>query len=497
MRRYSVDESVMRIATSAIPAVISLLALGGCKDKELDASDRPGAGEACVPDVDGADHAGCDGDLVCQPTTEGAHVCAGSIELRGSVVDALTDAAIPGALVAALDATGAPVGDAVETDAEGAYVLKIVGLRNPDGSLADAAAWTLFGAAADYAIFPGGIRPAIPIDARDATAAQVEDVAVIENATTTIGLIPLPDEARGGKTVTGTVGGEEPGGTLVVAEGGPVPAPYTIADQSGHYVLFNVSSSATEIRGYRVGLELEPAAIGSAAVDLRVLDEDPAALAAVTGSVNIVNAQGGSATSVVLVPTSVFDPTFERGPVPLGLRAPAPPDAPSISGAFTIPGVPSGQYQVLAAFENDGLVRDPDMNIAGTAIQMVSVGDSGTAAVAASFKITGALEVIGPGADNPETVTTAPMLRWADDSSEDRYEVVVFDALGNEVWKDDNVPGESGNAVVETPYGGPALTAGMAYQFRATSFRDQGGGSTAIARTEDLRGVFVFAPAGP
>ena len=44
---------------------------------------------------------------------------------------------------------------------------------------------------------------------------------------------------------------------------------------------------------------------------------------------------------------------------------------------------------------------------------------------------------------------------------------------------------------VEVTYGGPALTSGMYYQFRVTSFKDTPNGSTALSRTEDLRGVFV------
>ena len=40
-----------------------------------------------------------------------------------------------------------------------------------------------------------------------------------------------------------------------------MPAPYTIADRSGAYVLFNVQSSVTSIRGYRRGLELEAATV--------------------------------------------------------------------------------------------------------------------------------------------------------------------------------------------------------------------------------------------
>src|SRR5690606_20849628 len=214
------------------------------------------------------------------------------------------------------------------------------------------------------------------------------------------------------------------------------------------------------------------------------------ALPPVSGSVNIVDAPGGSATSVVLVPVSVFNEALERGPVPFGMRAPAPPEAPTVTSGFSIPGIPPGRYKVLAAFENDDLVRDPDMGIAGTTIQEITVADDAVS-VSESFKVTEALEVVSPGAESPEIVTSAPVLEWADDASEDRYEVVVYDAYGQLVWEDRAVPRVTGSSTVKVQYGGP-LQPGMVYQFRATSFRDMGGGS-AISRTEDLRGVFEVA----
>src|SRR5439155_1171747 len=103
----------------------------------------------------------------------------------------------------------------------------------------------------------------------------------------------------------------------------------------------------------------------------------------------------------------------------------------NVSGAFTIDNVPEGTYKVLAAFENDGLVRDPDPNIAGTQIVTVKMPSPGMdVALGSSFKITEALQVFGPGAGDPEAVLTAPTLRWADDSSEDFYTVVVYNAYG-------------------------------------------------------------------
>ena len=192
------------------------------------------------------------------------------------------------------------------------------------------------------------------------------------------------------------------------------------------------------------------------------------------------------------------DVAIVRGEVPRGLRTPlsGPPD---VSGAFSISGVPEGRYVVLAAFENDLLVRDPDPNIAGTQIVTVEMPTPGIdVALSDSFKITEALGVVGPGADDAEQVSSPPTLRWLDDSSEDFYTVVVYNAYGDLVWclseqlpncDGPNIPGVSGQAEVTVPYGGP-LELVMYYQFRATSWRSPGGKPGPISTTEDLRGVF-------
>jgi hypothetical protein len=97
-----------------------------------------------------------------------------------------------------------------------------------------------------------------------------------------------------------------------------------------------------------------------------------------------------------------------------------------------------------------------------------------------------------PGSENPEVVEAEPMLQWGDDTSEDLYQIVVFDALGNIVWEIEQA-GNSAGETVELAYGGPALVSGMYYQFRVTSLRL--GGTLPISRTEDLRGVFVHGEA--
>lgn len=481
---------------------ISLISMLGCAEQSVDVSGEYAAlGEACLrsnaPSTGEELPPLCAEGLVCElvgasgDASSAATVCADPVELRGLVFDALTDLPIAGARVAALDATGTPVADVTITDPTGSYILRVPAYRANDGTLAEGLHWTLFVSAADYQPFPAGLRPALPIHAEDAIADA--SVHVVENASTQVALLPMPLDAAGGRTISGRIGiaGDDVAGTLVVAEPGP-SAVYTLCDASGQYTLFNVPPGEVTITAYRQGVFAQPVVAPSGLldpIDLPLLG-GPEALVTVQGSVNIVNAPGGSATSVVLVPASVFNEALERGPVPWGLRAPGAPLAPSITGAFAIEAVPPGRYKILAGFENDELVRDPDTGIGGTGIPEIEVGGSDVA-VSESFKITQALAVVSPGAQAPEVVDGPPVFRWVDDSSEDFYTVVVHDAFGSLIWEDNAVPRVTGMTHVEVMYAGPALTDGMYYQFRATSMRDRNDGATPISRTEDLRGVFV------
>ena len=90
-----------------------------------------------------------------------------------------------------------------------------------------------------------------------------------------------------------------------------------------------------------------------------------------------------------------------------------------------------------------------------------------------------------------QQVGGTPTFVWQDDSSESGYHLRVFDAFGVLVWEDPDVPSHQGSPhEVRVTYGGPALEPGMYYQFRATSYQDDG----PISTTEDLLGVF-FLPA--
>ncbi len=280
-------------------ALISCVGLaGGCKDEEL-----PVAGEladACTP----SDESPCAAGLICETRAGGsgeeAYICAGPVEIHGMVIDALDEAPIADARIIALDDTGAPVSDVAISDADGHYTLPIAVPRDSDGNPATALTLTLSGTALDYQIYPSGLQPAFPVSTADVM--EVEDdpdddlddhLSVIENASTTVALLPLDDPS--GFTVSGRVASETDGtgGTLVVAEGSA--GTYTIADRSGAFTLFNVATGSNTIRGYRGGLQIVPETVDvSADVDGVVLELAGDGLGTVRGSVNIVNAPGGA-----------------------------------------------------------------------------------------------------------------------------------------------------------------------------------------------------------
>lgn len=406
--------------------------------------------------------------------------CFAPVVVEGRVVRAdNVDTGIKGARVVGRDENGAPVSQGIAvTDADGKYSLRVPATRASDGTptLPDV---LLRADAASFATFPSGLRVAIPVDV---TSPALKDGQYrVANDSTTIALDALPD-ASGLGTVSGKVLAENAGGTLVVAGGATA-----IADRDGTYVMFNVPAGDQEVRGYATGLSLEPAqATVKADAETKGVDlaASKAALGSVSGDVSFVNASAQE-TSVVLVVESTFNDMLKRGEVPRGLRA-FP-----VTGKYSFADVPAGDYVVLAAFENDELVRDPDTSIGGTAIQHISV--TGAGVDVPGFKITGALDVVGPGAKDPEVVKGDVTFEWDDDSSEDGYEVTVLDTFGNEVWKDTEVPRVTGSATVTLAYGGPTLTSGY-YQFRAVSWRSdkKSGGRTYISATEDLKGVFII-----
>ncbi|MCP4601407.1 MAG: hypothetical protein GY847_12930 [Proteobacteria bacterium] len=435
---------------------------------------------------------GCPDGTVCERTAfgESETACFYPVVIRGKVSDLKTGDGIQGALVIARDANGAAMGSVAETEADGTYALPVATTRNDEEGGFEGAVLTLRVDAAGYASYPGGFRPSMPVDLDSAQTSDDDDnddddsstELTVQTPTTDVALIRLPGDTENIGTISGVV--YEGFGALVVAKGSS-GAVTGVADAVGNYTIFNVPAGSMTLNAYASGKQYEPLGVDISTyenvtgADFAVVDRPTAT---VTGSVNIVNAPGDSVTSVVLVVEATFNDNFKRGEVPPGLRAG------EVTGAFTIEGVPDGQYVVLAAFENDNLVRDPDTSIAGTQIVHIET-KGGTLAVPNSFKVTEALEVKNPGAEAPEAVSGTPTIIWADDSSEDNYAVVVYDAFGQFIWEDDSVPRVTGSQWVEIEYGGPALEKGIFYQWRTTSIKK----GIPISTTEDLRGLFYVS----
>lgn len=450
---------------------------------------------ACDP----TSQSGCDDGLICENVQDGEPSCFAPVLLQGRVFDLDDDSGIAGARVVALDVNGAPRSSVVVSGTDGAYELAVPHTRMADGTPVGVEV-TLRADAPDYQTFPGGVRQALPISTAGATRSG--DGWVLETAQTDIGLIAQPSGGGTG-AIRGRVASNGGAGVLVVAETssgtGSAKGYSAIADRDGDYKIFNLPAAAYTVKAYSKGVnytsvDVDVTAGSEAVAHLDIDSARPAS--SVSGSVNIVNPGEGKATSVILVVESTFNEALVRGETPPGLRAPDPGTAPDVSGQFTITGVPEGRYVVLAAFENDLLVRDPDTCIAGTAIVRQEVVSGMDVTISTSFKITGSLDVIGPGANGPEMVTGRPTFRWKDDSSEDLYRIIVLDAFGQTVWSNDNVPRVTGGDVsVPYPMDAPELQPGMYYQFRATSVRKPpmtSGSGCAISQTEDLKGVFYL-----
>jgi hypothetical protein len=456
----------------AATALVAVLSACGDEDGRKDPS--------CDPD----DAASCAAGLICERVGEADLQCLTPVMVSGRISDALNGAGLVGATIVGIDANGAARTRVARSGVDGKYELPVSVRRSASGApIADAI--TLRVAAADHQTFATAPRSALPIDLSLAQASA--GTYAIQNAATDVSLVPLPEAQRGGTTVEGTVVSGTRGGVLLLATAGSQARASAISDQDGAFVLFNVKPGTYTLEGYRAGVAFEPKPVEVASGGLSgvTLTAGSAQLSTVSGSVSLVNAPGGLTTSVILAVASTFDPLAVRGEAPAGLRVA------NVSGAFSFPQVPPGRYAVLAAFENDLLVRDPDEGISGTDVVFVDVGATGAAVnLDQNFKVTGALGVVSPGAAGVEQVQRGPLsLIWNDDSSEDGYELRVYDALGKLVHENNQVARVTGSATVQYALDASSFTPGMLYQFRVWSFRRD----SYVSATEDLKGVFQIA----
>ncbi len=464
-----------------------------CEDNGVCLFDREKGDYYCVAACDPTLPDACDDGYTCEPISDQGNrtACVTKVYLKGKVLDLTTDAAVKDALVMAQNTTDGSGTDVAKTASDGSWKLEIRVPRNSHGDPATGAIYILYASAKNYLPYPSAFRPAIPVTLTQfdpETADDPHSAWQFSSPLTDIGLLPVKENEKDRPSISGTVS-DAGSGALVVAECATPPCPYGYTDKQGGFTIFNVAAGDYTVAAYRKGLYRERKSVTVASSDVKDITLGPVDFAGgtVTGSVNIVNAPGGSQTSVVLIPESTFHETLVVGIIAPGLRAPEPPIAPNITGSFSITGIPEGRYVVLAAYENDGLVRDPDPNIAGTQIVHFEISATETTKQLESFKVTEALAVVKPGATGPEEVSGIPIFEWADDSSEDAYTFKLYNTYGDLVWEKD-LPGESGSETVTLTYEGPALQSGMYYQWKVTSIRKGG----PISTTEDLLGIFFF-----
>jgi hypothetical protein len=444
-----------------------------------------GGPKECVP----GDESSCPPDQACEAVQgRDKRLCFAPVALSGKVFDLDSAAGIAGAEVMATDENGAPAGGAVRTTSDGTYTLWIPTTRADDKGTPIGRRVRLRAQAKDHYPFPSGSRVSLPIDTSNAAQKDGAGPWLVSSPLTDVGLAPMPQGQTGRPSISGVVelsAGQK--SVLLVLESGSGAGQATLASGDGHFTFFNVASGGYKLNAYSQGVNYETVDVQVQAADVTGIEVKKRAggTATLSGSVQLVAGANTAGTSVVLVVESTFIETLGRGEVPPGLRAPEMGVAPNITGAWTISGIPDGKYVVLAAFENDGNVRDPDPGIAGTEIVHVTVAN-GEVNASPAFKVTGAVGMVGPGRDFVEETSATPTFQWEMYSNADAYELEVFDALGVKVW----TTRLNDKHAVSAPYAGPALMAGQYYQWRVTALRM--GKPTSM--TEELRGLFRVKP---
>lgn len=423
----------------------------------------------------------CSGGKVCEPVQGGKPACFAPVVVEGRVFELGDGRGIDGAHVMAEESTGQPVGDLTLSRTDGTYTLRIPSVRRGKEGVPVGETIKLRAAARDHAPFPSGVRVALPIDTSKAVLQNKS--WVVSGAATDLGLELLPEELLGLPSISGRAERDHDEAILVAAEGagGTVTGR---ADRKGHYTLFNVPPGHYSVQAYQQGSNYVAAPVDVEAGDVSGVDlqRSDVGTGTVAGDVAIV--AGNGATSIVMALESTFDENMGRGVLVPGLRSPEPGVLPNVTGSFSIPGVPDGNYVVLAAFENDGLVRDPDPDIAGTQLQRLTVRN-GVASLRPSFKVTAAIRMVGPGAGGfDQEVVGQPTFQWEAYPSAKSYDLEVYDTFGTPIWKT-TVTG------TRVPYQGEVeLEPGIPYQWRLTAYGNAG---NPISLSEDLLGVFHLA----
>jgi hypothetical protein len=475
-------------------AVFALaIAVAACDDNDDPSASRCNA----------AAQTGCAAGLYCEPVGTSGTACFAPVIVRGTVADptTVTTTMLDGARVVALDANRAPVSTVAVSASGGAYELKVRAARDTRGWPLPAAI-TLRADRQGYQTFPGGIRPALPIDL--STATVVGSSLVVSSPLTALQLLPLPGTAAT-SWIAGTIARPPSGAApLVVAEPAPGGAgPGTgitgVADRDGSYAIFNLTPGTSYVvKAYTRGANYAPVTTPGLAAGLNTVPISalPTPAPATVAGDLIFNNAASTDVDVTLVVDSTYVTTLDRGESPAGLTVPG------AGGGYSFTGVPDGKYVVLAAFGIDGDVRDQS-NTGNAQAPRVTVQGGAVVAAPDSFKIVPAvdLQTIGGATAGTEPIavvsTAAPTFTWARgsvDASAQTYRVLVFDAAGDIAWSHD-VAAASDNSV---SYAGDALVAGMPYQLRILAISETmpvpPEAFEQLSQTEDLLGVFTYRP---
>ncbi|MGC4119185.1 MAG: carboxypeptidase-like regulatory domain-containing protein [Myxococcales bacterium] len=391
----------------------------------------------CKPD----DATTCSTDQVCEAVQNAtpAFQCFAPVILRGKVYDLGTSGGISGATVLATDENGGPAGAAVKTGSDGTYELRVPSARTDATTGAFVARKVMLRSQAkNYVPFPSGTRISLPIDTSAAKTEKDGGPYVLKTTQTDVGLSPVDASLQNLPSVSGTIElSADQKSVLLALESTSNTVHTTLSAPDGTFSFFNVPAGTWKLSAYCKGFNYTALDVTVASTDITGLQvkKSTVTTASLTGKISLV-AGAVQGTSVVLALESTFIESLGRGEMAPGLRAPEQGTAPNLgAGGWTISGIPDGKYVVLAAFENDGDVRDPDPGISGTQIQHITVSNGAITAGSTSpdFKVTAAVELVSPGKDGPEGVTATPTFTWTTYSNADSYLLTVYDALGREI----------------------------------------------------------------
>jgi hypothetical protein len=453
---------------------------------------------ACDP----GSNAGCQAGTFCEYVGNLGSACYPPITIAGRVWDPVGLTSVAGARVVALDVNRAPVSTVAVTGTDGRYSVGVRAARDGNGNPVSQSV-ILRADAQGYETFPGGIRPALPIDLSRAGSGST-----VSGPLTEIALFP---RSSGSAWIAGTVARTLPGiaPPLVVAEPESVATAAVgtgVADQNGSYAVYNLSEGVPYVvSAYARGANhprVTTAALapGPSTVNVSAPAATPPT-AGFTGNL-IFNNGATPPMQVSLVLESTYVTTLDRGASPPGLTV----DVPAGAGTYAVSGVPDGRWVVLAAFGHDDKVRDVSGG-GNTAAPRVTMAAGALVETPPGFKIRPSVELLSiggatVGADPVVTVSTAtPEFRWAPGSgrgysSASTFRILVLDAFGGLAWTRDV------DAVAPVTYGTGGSTAvplapGQFYQLRILAIAEASpvpDPFTQLSQTEDVLGVFTFAP---